>query len=99
MDLAFWRDIAIVFLALQTFVLLLVVAVPFYFAVRGLNAAHVRLPNLLVKARVFSRQVRERTGEVGDKVASPLLRVQRSVTKSETIVRELTPGVQSNQKE
>lgn len=99
MDLAFWRDIAIVFLVLQTSILLLILVIPFYFAVRGLNVAHVRLPGLLGRAKGISRQVRERTAEAGDKVTSPLLWVQRNVAKSETIVRDLTPGVQSGQKE
>lgn len=83
MSLAFWRDLAIIFLAVEAMILLIFLLVPFYFAVRGLNAVHVRLPGYFAKAQGISRNVRVKTAGASEHVSAPLLRAQRGATKAE----------------
>jgi hypothetical protein len=89
MGLSFWRDLAVVFLAVETTVLLTVLVVAFYFAIRGLNAAHVRLPRLLFRVQDVSRTVRTKTEVAGEKIGAPIIKTQRSVTKAEATVQAL----------
>ena len=92
MDLAFWRDVSIVFLSIQTFILLLVPLVAFYFAVRGLNFLHVRLPGVMYRAQGISKQVRMKTEAASQRVADPVVRVQRERTKAEVTLQALVPS-------
>ena len=92
MDLAFWRDVSIVFLSIQTFILLLVPLVAFYFAVRGLNFLHVRLPGVMYRAQGISKQVRVKTEAVSQRVADPVVRAQRERTKAEATLQALVPS-------
>ena len=89
MGLSFWRDIAIVFLAIETTILLTILVVATYFMVRGLNAAHVRLPRLLYRAQDVSRMVRGKTESAGARVGAPLIKTQRTVAKAEATARAL----------
>jgi hypothetical protein len=91
-DLAFWRDVSIVFLSIQTFILLLVPLVAFYFAVRGLNFLHIRLPRVMYKAQDISKQVRMKTEAASQRVADPVVRAQRERTKAEATLQSLIPS-------
>jgi len=92
MDLQFWTDVSIVFLAIQTFILLLIPLVAFYFAVRGLNFLHIRLPRVLSQAQNISKQVRLKTEAASQRVADPVVRAQRERTKAEATLHSLVPG-------
>ena len=73
MDLSFWTNIAVVFLAVETTILLTVLVVAFYFVVRGLNFAHVRLPGILLRAQEIVHSVRTRTDDAGERIVAPLV--------------------------
>ena len=90
MDLAFWADVSIVFLAIQTFILLLIPLGILYFAVRGLNFLHVRLPRLLFRAQDISTMVRTRTETMSERVADPLVRAERERTRAAATLTNLT---------
>ncbi|MCB0157249.1 MAG: hypothetical protein KDD83_03900 [Caldilineaceae bacterium] len=92
MDLSFWTNIAVVFLAVETTILLTVLVVAFYFVVRGLNAAHVRLPRVLLRAQEIVHSVRTRTDDASERVVAPLVATQRTVTRAETAVQSLLTG-------
>ncbi len=92
MDLQFWTNVSIVFLAIETFFILLIPLVAFYFAVRGLNFLHVRLPRVMGQAQNISKQVRLKTEEASQRVADPVVRAQRERTKAEATLRSLVPG-------
>ncbi len=94
MNLEFWTDVSIVFLAIQTFILLLIPLVAFYFAVRGLNFLHIRLPRVMSQAQNVSKQVRLKTEAASERVADPIVRAQRARTKAETTLRSLVPRVE-----
>lgn len=89
MSLAFWTDIAVIFLAIETTVLLTVLVVAFYFIVRGLNAVHVRLPNLFSRAQDLSGRVRTKTEDVSTQVGAPLVASQRLAAKAEATAQAL----------
>ena len=92
MELAVWRDIAIVFLAIESVVLVMIVLVAVYFAVRGLNATQTRLPDYLYKAQEISHMVRSRTEDASNRVGEPLLRGRRQTTRAGAILQALVPG-------
>lgn len=96
MDLAFWRDVSIVFLSIQTFILLLIPLVIFYFAVRGLNFLHVRLPRFLFRAQDISTMVRTRTESLSERVADPLVRAERERTRAAATLASLASSDQSS---
>lgn len=89
MDLAFWRDVSIVFLAIQTFILLIIPLVLLYFAVRGLNFVHIRLPRYLFRAQDISKMVRSRTETVSERIADPLVRAESERTRAATTLTTL----------
>ena len=89
MDLAFWRDISIVFLAIQTFILSIIPLVLLYFAVRGLNFVHMRLPRYLFRAQDISKLVRTRTESMSERIADPLVRAEGERTRATTTLKTL----------
>ena len=92
MDLAFWRDVSIVFLAIQTFILLIIPLAIFYFMVRGLNFLHVRLPRVLFRAQDISKEVRTRTEAVSERIADPLIKADREGTRAKATATALFPS-------
>lgn len=92
MNISFWADVSVVFLAIETFFLLLIPLVAFYFAVRGLNFLHIRLPGVMSKAQGISRQVRLKTEAASQRVVDPVVRVERERIKAEAAMKSLVPG-------
>jgi hypothetical protein len=86
-----WRDISIVYLSLNCFVILIIPMVIFYFAVRGMTIVNGKVPGYLGKAQAFTRQAREQTQAFSDRVAGPVIDAQTELTRTETIIRELLP--------
>lgn len=92
MDLAFWRDVSIVFLSIQTFILLIIPLVAFYFAVRGLNFLHIRLPRVMYKAQDISKQVKTQTEAASQRVVDPIISADRERAKTAAAMRSLVTG-------
>jgi len=86
MTLGTWRDIAIVLLAIQLFVMLVIPLVIAFFSMRGINWVHGKMPPLWEKAHHYSHLVRDKTGEISDQVAAPILRTRSKVESWATII-------------
>jgi len=86
MTLGTWRDIAIVLLALQLFIMLLIPLVIAFFSMRGINWVHGKVPPLWEKAHHYSHLMRDKTGEISDRVVAPVLRTRSRVESWATVV-------------
>lgn len=91
MDLAFWRDISLIWLSLICFVALVIPLGIAYFAVKGINALSARVPPLLHQAQELSHTVRTRTESASLQVATPVIRTRRQATRLTTALRALWP--------
>ncbi len=89
MDLDFWRDISIIWLALQLFVILILPLAATYFAVRGMNIALRKLPPLFHTAQEYSHKARSTTESVAEKVVEPVIEVNKRATAAEVALRRL----------
>ncbi len=89
MDLDFWRDISIIWLALQLFVILILPLAATYFAVRGMHVALRKLPPLFHTAQEYSRKVRSTTETVAEKTVTPIIEVNKRATAAEVALRRL----------
>ena len=95
-NLAFWTNVSIVFLAIETFFLLLIPLVAFYFAIRGLNFLHIRLPRVMFRAQGISKEVRLRTEAASQRVVDPMVSAERERTKAAAAMKSLvSPGTSS----
>lgn len=91
MNISLWRDLAVVFLALQCFIIMLIPLVIIYFGVRGMAFVNDRTPGLFLRVQKLTKQVRSGADRVSDQVAAPVARVQAEITRVETVMQRLTP--------
>ena len=92
-QLAFWRDLSIIVLALEAFVFLVVVGVAFYYTIRGLNW-------LLVNGRLFFGRVQywvmraqRVTASASESIAGPVIQVRTLSPRVKATWRSLAgPG-------
>jgi hypothetical protein len=98
MDIAFWRDVSVVWLSFLCFIGLLIPLAALYFLVRGLNAAHTRLAPLLRRAQGYSRAMHNQSESLSHKVAEPVIQANRQLTKVQTLLQNLG-RVSSKQRE
>ena len=96
MDLRTWTDIAVVFLAIQCFVIMLIPLVLTFFMVRGMNMANSALPQYLIKAQGYSRIMRDQTVNVSDKIAAPLVQARAQQARVEMSVRSFAQEVEES---
>lgn len=89
MELALWRDIALVWLALLCFIGLLIPLAVSFFAVKGMHAAVDRTPHLLRQLQGHSRALRTQTEEASKHVAAPVTQVHRQTTRITTLLNRL----------
>jgi len=75
-NIPLWRDIAVVILALQLFIMLLIPLAIAFFMVKGINWVHVKLPPLWQKAHHYSGLARDKTEEYSNVATNPLLRLR-----------------------
>jgi hypothetical protein len=80
-ELAFWRDIAVVWLALFCFIGMLIPLAATFFAVKGMHFLVDRTPRLLTKAQGYSRIMRRQTDSASRRVAAPIIGAQRQATR------------------
>lgn len=93
MSLSQWADVAVVFLSIQAFILMLAPLVLFYFLIRGMNMAGGALPRYIKRAQSFTHTVSERTQDVSEKIAAPLLKMRRVGAHMETTVRSFSTEI------
>jgi hypothetical protein len=92
MDVTFWRDLAVVWLALFCFIGLLIPIALFYFAVRGINALHGLVYQLTKQGQGVSGQARRQVTQVSARVDEQAVRLQGRFRRGEEVVRRLMPG-------
>ena len=68
MELALWRDIALVWLAFLCFIGLIIPVAVSIFAVKGMHAAVDRTPRLLRQVQGYSRALRDQTESASGRV-------------------------------
>ena len=98
MTLPLLRDISIVWLSIQCFVMLLIPLIIFYFIVRGVNAAHNGLYGFLKRGQEYSHTLQNQTKTIGAQVSAPVIKLQRTVTRVETIIQKLDPRANQQEK-
>ncbi|NUQ37330.1 MAG: hypothetical protein HUU23_05940 [Caldilineales bacterium] len=82
MDLANWRDIALVFLILQAFILSLIPGAILYGLWWGMRKGNQWLRQVgFPQARQISDRVEEESRRYGAKVAAPLIALDEQVTR------------------
>lgn len=91
MELAFWRNLAIIWLSLFCFIGLLIPLVIGYFAVRGLAVVPGKVRPLLRKVQGYSQIMQEQSEKAGQRVAAPVIQLHAQATKFQTILTKLRP--------
>lgn len=92
MDLGFWRDLAVVWLALLCFIGLVVPLGLAFFAVKGMHVAVSRVPGWMHQAQDVSHNVRTNTERIADRVAEPIIATDRRVTRLGQLMQRLVRG-------
>ncbi len=96
MDLAFWRNVSIVWLILFALVFTLVPGVIFYFCVRGMNIALRKTEMGLKVAQKYSGLTRQAVVTNSDVVADKVVKARMQATKVTTFVTGLRPHKQDD---
>jgi hypothetical protein len=94
MDIAFWRNLAIVWLSLFCLIGLAVPLVVLYFAVRGLQRVPGKVRPLLHKAQGYSQAMHQQSETLSTRVSEPLVRLHHRATHLLTAVRLVLPARQ-----
>ncbi len=91
MDLAFWRDLSVIYLIGMQILPTILMAVALYFAVRGIMIARRKATSGIKLAQYYVGIARTQTTRFADKAADPLMRGHAEVARGETIARSLLP--------
>jgi hypothetical protein len=77
--LAMWRDAALILLALEAFVLGLLLAATLYRSLRGLGRLLDRIRPVLFQARLVTWRTRELSGQAMSALAAPFIWLQSTL--------------------
>lgn len=91
-QLALWRNIALVVLALQCVVGVVLALAVSYILVRLMGTAQQKSELGARKLQQLSRTVAVQTDRYATKVTEPVLRVQQQAARAKTAVRSLAPN-------
>jgi hypothetical protein len=89
MTLDFWRNVAVIWLCFQGFFILLIPLAIAYLMVRGMGWVLDKTAPLFVKAQGYSRQMRNKTEAVADKIAEPVIRARSKSSGMERVLERL----------
>ena len=73
MELAFWRDLSVVLLCIEGFIMLLIPGALFFFSIKGLRALERKLREVSPKVQGVFRTVNGTSRQASDKIASPFI--------------------------
>lgn len=93
--LAFWRDIAVVLLCVQAFILMLVPGALFYFGWYYLRKGRKALSMPLLMAQVYALRIQHITMRVTDKFAAIPINIGAGSAQVTTTLRTLFKGARS----
>ena len=80
MTIPFWRNVSIVLLAVEAFVLALIPLVALYFANKGLRQFRSFLPPIFPRMRARVQQVERVTVRVGELIVAPIIAIYAMAT-------------------
>lgn len=89
MELALWRDIALVWLAFLCLIGLVVPLAVSLFAVKGMHAVVDRTPRLLRQLQGHSRSLRTQVDKASYRVAEPVIQAQGISARASTSLARL----------
>lgn len=92
MELAFWRDVSIVWLAFLCLIGQSIPLVALYFVVRGMAAAHRGTVSLFGQGQRYSKIMRQQSERLSGQVSQPLIRVSGQGARWRTVMRRLWPN-------
>jgi len=81
MDLGFWRDVSVVVLVIEAFVLTLIGGVITYFVARGVTYLLQEIPKGFLQVRDILAQVQEVVVQITDRAISPVLAVSQFIAR------------------
>ncbi len=85
MDLATARNLSIILLAIEGFILVLVPGAIFYFSIKGLRQGTKWLKIIgLPEAQRYTRLVADKTNEYSARIAEPITKVETATTQTYT---------------
>lgn len=87
--MAVWRDISLIWLILLTFIAVLPFGVIFFFIIQGLRRLRQVVKTYLPQAQDVARLVAEKTDEVSNKVAQPVIELHATATQVNTMARTI----------
>ena len=76
-------NIAVVIIAIQVFILMLVPLVLFFFSIRGVNWLQRQTKTYGPQVRNVFDQAAQITAETSDKIAAPLIEVKATITRAD----------------
>lgn len=88
-ELAFWRNVAVVVLSIQGFVVLIVLLALNYLLVRLMNTLHGKTEIYAHKVRTLTHTVNERTQVYSEKSIKPVLAAHKQSARFKHSVRSL----------
>ncbi len=89
MELALWRDIAIVWLSLLCFIGLIVPVALSILAVKGMHVVVDRTPRFLRQVQGHTRSVRTQVDAASDRIAEPMIRAHKHSSRISTLLDRL----------
>lgn len=88
-ELAFWRNVAVVVLGIQCFVVLIVVVALNYVLVRLMNALHGKTGVYAHKLQTVTHTVNERTQAYSEKSIQPVVAAKKQAARVQHSVRSI----------
>jgi hypothetical protein len=95
-DLAFWRDVSVVWLSFLCFIGLLIPLAAVLFAVKGMHVAVDRTPRYLRQAQRYSRLMRDSTDRGSRQVTEQVIRSQTAATRFQTRFHRIVRTIRSS---
>lgn len=90
MEVAFWRDLSVIWLSLFCFVMLVIPLAALYFVVRGMDWLHRKSYTLAKQAQGLSGKVRVQSARVSTQVSEPVIRFNVRAKRFESFLRNLS---------
>lgn len=86
MELALWRDFALVWLAFLCFLGLIIPLAVSIFAVKGMHAAVDRTPQLLRQVQGYTRAARTKVDVASTQIAEPVIQARKQSSRITTLL-------------
>jgi hypothetical protein len=92
MDLAFWRDLSLFYLLTMQLIVTLLMTLALYFLLRAVVAMRRKATGGVQLARKYVGVAHDRSLQLADKAATPLIRMHAQFARGVAVTRALRPG-------